>query len=77
MFDSEGSLKEIIPSTKKLLRNPTFMFNSIAVLIGMFFLSGSAPFLFKYVQLKFGITPMMVTKGIGVPSVLLTLGRSM
>jgi hypothetical protein len=71
----QGTARELIPSTKRLLRNPTFMFNSLGILLGMFFLSGAAPFLFKYVQLKFGISPMTVTSGIGVPSVILTLGR--
>ncbi|XP_048577938.1 solute carrier organic anion transporter family member 4A1 isoform X1 [Nematostella vectensis] len=69
-----GTVKEIAPSTKSLLRNPTFMLNSLAVWVGVFFLSGVAPFAFKYVTFKFGISPSTITSGVGVPSVFVTLG---
>ena len=52
----KGSLKDIIPATKLLLTNKTFMFNTLGITSGSLFGGGMATFLAKILQIKFAIS---------------------
>jgi len=52
-----GRLRDIIPATIQLLKNPVFMFNTMAVTAGSLFGGGVGAFIAKFAQLKFGVNP--------------------
>ena len=52
----KGNLKDIIPATKLLLTNKTFMFNTLGITAGSIFGGGLATFLAKILQIKFSVS---------------------
>ena len=60
-----GRLRDIIPATIQLLKNPVFMFNTMAVTTGSMFGAGVGAFIAKFAQLKFGVNPGLVGVTLG------------
>jgi len=52
-----GKLRDIIPATIQLLKNPVFMFNTMAVTAASLFGGAVGAFIAKFAQLKFGVNP--------------------
>ena len=52
-----GKLRDIVPATIQLLKNPTFMFNTLAVTSGSLVGAGIGVFVAKFAQLKFAVNP--------------------
>ena len=51
----QGNLKGIIPATKQLLKNLTYIFNTLAIACG-FFAGGISSFIAKVLQVKFAVS---------------------
>ena len=49
-----GKLKEMLPATMVLLRNPTYVFNTLALSCCTIIATGLGPFIVKYMQSHFG-----------------------
>lgn len=62
----QGSLKDIVPATTKLLKNPTYMFNTMATTAGSFFGAGLGAFISKFAELKFNPNPGLAGVTLGV-----------
>ena len=60
-----GNLKDIVPATIQLLKNPTYMFNTLAVTGGSFFGAGLGAFIAKFAQLKFDLNPGLAGISLG------------
>ena len=52
-----GKLRDIVPATLQLVKNPTYMFNTLAVTCGSLIGAGIGAFIAKFAQLKFGVNP--------------------
>ena len=50
-----GNLKGIMPATKQLLKNLTYVFNTLAITCG-FFAGGISSFVAKVLQVKFALS---------------------
>ena len=59
-----GSLKDIVPA--KLLKNPTYMFNTMATTAASFFGAGLGAFISKFAELKFNPNPGLAGVTLGV-----------
>ena len=53
-----GKLKDMIPATMNLLKNPTFIFNALALTCSQIIATGLGPFVVKYLQAQFGVSTM-------------------
>ena len=62
-------MKDFLPATLQLLRNPTFMFNTAGTTMGSLFGGGIGTFLAKILQLKFDLNPVL--SGIALGSILI------
>lgn len=62
----QGSLKDIVPATTKLLKNPTYMFNTMATTAASFFGAGLGAFISKFAELKFNPNPGLAGVTLGV-----------
>lgn len=62
----QGSLKDIVPATIKLLKNPTYMFNTMATTAASFFGAGLGAFISKFAELKFNPNPGLAGVTLGV-----------
>ena len=62
----KGKVKDIIPATLILLKNRTFMFNTLATTIGSLFGGGIATFIAKFSQMKFAINAQQLGVALGV-----------
>ncbi|XP_078375131.1 solute carrier organic anion transporter family member 4A1-like isoform X2 [Oculina patagonica] len=60
-----GKLRDIVPATMQLLKNPTYMFNTLAVTSASLVGAGIEAFIAKFAQLKFGINPGMAGISLG------------
>ena len=49
----KGNVKDILPATLSLLRNPTFMCNTLAITVGSLSGAGVTAFLPKFSQVKY------------------------
>ena len=58
MLGYQGKLKDMIPATLTLLRNSTFIFNTLALTSGTIIATGLGPFVVKYLQAQFGVSTM-------------------
>ncbi|XP_065641204.1 solute carrier organic anion transporter family member 4C1 [Hydra vulgaris] len=54
----QGKLADMIPATMNLLKNSTFMFNTLALTCGTIIATGLGPFVVKYLQAQFGVSTM-------------------
>lgn len=61
-----GKLRDIIPATIQLLKNPVYMFNTLAVTAGSLFGGGVGAFIAKFAQLKFSVNPGLAGITLGV-----------
>ncbi|KAJ7394323.1 hypothetical protein OS493_000127 [Desmophyllum pertusum] len=52
-----GKLRDIVPATVQLLKNPTYMFNALAITAGSMMGAGMGTFIAKFTQLKFALNP--------------------
>ncbi len=50
----QGKLKDMLPATISLLRNPTYVFNTLALSCCTIIATGLGPFIVKYIQSHFG-----------------------
>ena len=50
-----GHVKQLVPATGKLLRNATFMWNSLALTVSILYIQGSSAFIAKIINLKFAV----------------------
>ena len=50
----QGRLKDILPATKAILTNRTFMFNTCAFCCTTLIATGLGPFVSKFIQSQFG-----------------------
>jgi len=50
----QGRLKDILPATKAILTNKTFMFNTCAFCCTTLIATGLGPFVSKFIQSQFG-----------------------
>ena len=48
-------MKQLVPATGKLLRNATFMWNSLALTVSILYIQGSSAFIAKIINLKFAV----------------------
>jgi hypothetical protein len=55
----QGKLKDIVPATINLLKNPTYMCNTFGLTIGSMWGIGVFTFITKILILKFGVNPVM------------------
>ena len=62
----QGKMKEIVPATAQLLKNPTFVFNTLALTAGSFFGAGVVTFVAKFSQLTYGVNPAVVGLTLGI-----------
>lgn len=53
----KGRLRDIVPATVQLIKNPTYMFNALALTAGSAYGAGIGAFIAKFSELKFGINP--------------------
>lgn len=53
------NLKDIIPSTWQLLKNPVFIFNALALTSSTFAAVGVLPFIVKFLYLRFNLNAAM------------------
>lgn len=60
-----GKLRDIVPATIQLLKNPTYMFNTLAVTSASLVGAGIGAFIAKFAQLKFGINPGLAGVSLG------------
>ena len=70
-----GKWRDIIPATIQLLKNPVFMFNTMAVTAGSMVGGGVGAFIAKFAALKFGVNPGLA--GITLGAVFLVGGSGM
>jgi len=52
-----GRLRDMIPATMQLIKNPTYVFNTLALTAGSLYGSGLSAFMAKYAELKFAVSP--------------------
>lgn len=69
-----GKLRDILPATVQLLKNPTYMFNTLAVTAESLIGAGLGAFIAKFAQLKFGIDPGLAGITLGTVFVLCAAG---
>ena len=69
------TFRDIIPATLKLLKNPVFVFNALAVTASTFFGAALVPFLPKILDLKFALTPSMAGLMMGTAVVPASIGK--
>ena len=62
----KGNIKDIIPATIILLKNPTFLCNTLAVTCGSLFGGGIATFIAKFSQTKFGVSSSELGVALGL-----------
>ena len=62
----KGNIKDIIPATIMLLKNPTFLCNTLAVTCGSLFGGGIATFIAKFSQTKFGVSSSELGVALGL-----------
>ncbi|XP_078383103.1 solute carrier organic anion transporter family member 4A1-like [Oculina patagonica] len=72
-----GKLRDIVPATVKLLKNPTYMFNTLAITAESLIGAGLGAFIAKFAQLKFGLDPGMAGLTLGTVFVLCATGGTM
>ena len=53
-----GNLRDMVPATLNLVKNMTFIFNTLAVACGTIIATGLGPFVVKYLQAQFGVSTM-------------------
>lgn len=61
-----GKLKDIIPATANLLKNPTFIFNTLALSSGTIISTGLGPFVVKYLIAQFDVSTMKAGVASGI-----------
>ena len=61
-----GKWRDIIPATIQLLKNPVFMFNTMALTVASLLGGGVAAFMNKFAELKFGVNPGLAGITLGV-----------
>lgn len=54
----QGKLRDIFPATATLLKNPTFIFNTLALTSCTIISTGLGPFVVTYLKAQFGVTTM-------------------
>ena len=59
-------LKDIIPATWKLLKNPVFIFNALGLAASTFAAGGVVPFIVKVLYHKFNLNPAMAGLVMGI-----------
>jgi len=52
-----GKWRDIVQATAQLLKNPVFMFNTMAVTVASLLGGGVGAFINKFAELKFGVKP--------------------
>jgi len=62
----EGKLSDMIPATFTLLKNPVFVFNTLALSAGTIISTGLGPFVVKYLQAQFGVSTMKAGVASGI-----------
>lgn len=62
----KGNVKDIIPATILLLKNPTYLFNTIGVTAASLFGGGLWAFLPKFTQMKYAVNPKELGFGLGL-----------
>ena len=72
----QGKMKEIVPATAQLLKNPTFVFNTLALTAGSLFGGGIGIFIAKFSQLNYGINPVVAGLTLGIVFLLGASGES-
>ena len=60
------NLKDIIPSTWQLLKNPVFIFSALALTASTFAAVGIAPFIVKFLYLRFNLNAAMAGLALGI-----------
>ena len=65
----KGKWKDIIPATTLLIKNPTFLFNSLAITAHSLYGAAVSAFLAKFAQVKFAVNPAV--NGISLGAVFL------
>lgn len=70
----KGNLKDIIPATVQLFKNPTYMFNTLAITAESLIGAGIGAFIAKFAQLKFGLHPGMAGITLGTVFVICAAG---
>lgn len=62
----QGNLRDMLPATLNLIKNATFMFNTLAVTCGTIIATGLGPFVVKYLQAQFGVSTMKAGVASGI-----------
>lgn len=62
----QGKLKEMLPATINLLKNPTYVFNTLALACSTIIATGLGPFIVKYLQSHFGASNSRAGISVGV-----------
>ena len=70
-----GTLRDIIPATKQMLKNPTYMFNTLALTAVSLYGGGVSPFIPKYSEMKFDINPAVTGLTLGTVFIVGASGR--
>jgi len=61
-----GKLKQMLPATVSLLRNPTYVFNTLALSCSTIIATGLGPFIVKYLQSNFGASNSKAGISVGI-----------
>ena len=61
-----GRLKEMFPATMSLLRNPTYVFNTLAISCSTIIATGLGPFIVKYLKSNFGASNSRAGISVGI-----------
>ncbi|XP_048584235.1 solute carrier organic anion transporter family member 4A1-like isoform X2 [Nematostella vectensis] len=64
-----GNLADIVPATKSMLRNGTYMFQNMALTASTLVGAGAGPFLFKIIRIRYGGTAEVI--GLAVALILI------
>ena len=62
----QGKLKEMLPATLTLLKNPTYVFNTLALACSTIIATGLGPFIVKYLQSHFGASNSRAGISVGI-----------
>lgn len=69
---SIGKVKELGPATLQLLKNPTFMWNTLALTVSFLWIQGYSAFYVKTLNMKFALA--FETAGVLVGSLIIPIG---
>lgn len=73
----KGTFRDIIPATLQLLKNPTYMFNSLAITAGSLYGGGISAFIAKFAEIKFNVNPAITGFTLGTVFVVGAAGKAL